>query len=378
MEAGTTLAVSTASGSMDVAGEQTARCHAIATIRARAATEEEAEELAEQVEIRFEPSDGRLQIKADRPRRLSNKSISISYQITVPHETHVECSSASGSLDLADLTGNVNANAASGSVEAERIAGSVRLHTASGSVRAEEVQGGDADLNSASGSVRLLQASEMGGCKLRAASGRVAAEQIDAESISLHTASGSVRLTDARAPSVSLSTSSGSIRAEALDASQVKAESPSGGISVAFAPTAPGEITANVRASSGNVTLALPPDFAGRIDLSAGSGSVHTELPTEWSYPVPASVAEDVRACGGDRTRAVIVKHRVTGCEGDYAVRDGNGRIRAPNAIRSVPAECDVREFREARATGQAGGVARKRDVRKRNVPTAHCVPCMR
>ena len=42
MEAGSTLAVSTASGSIDVAGEQTERCHAIATIRARAATEEEA------------------------------------------------------------------------------------------------------------------------------------------------------------------------------------------------------------------------------------------------------------------------------------------------------------------------------------------------
>ena len=279
MEAGSTLAVSTASGSIDVAGEQTERCHAIATIRARAATEEEAEELAEQVEIRIEPSPGRVQIKADRPRRLRNKSISISYQITVPHETHVECSSASGSLDLADLTGNVNADAASGSVEAERITGSVRLHTASGSVRAEEIRGGDAHLDSASGSVRLLQASEMGRCELHAASGRVTAEQIEAESISLDTASGSVRFTEARADSVRLSTSSGSIRAEGFDTSQINAESTSGNISLAFAPSSPGEIAANVKASSGNVTLALPPDFTGRIELSASSGSVHTDLP---------------------------------------------------------------------------------------------------
>jgi len=279
MEAGSTLAVSTASGSIDVAGEQTERCHAIATIRARAATEEEAEELAEQVEIRIEPSPGKLQIKADRPRWLKNKSISISYEITVPHETHVECSSASGSLDLADLTGNVNADAASGSVEAERITGSVRLHTASGSVRGEEIRGGDAHLDSASGSVRLLQASEMGRCELHAASGTVAAEQVDADSVSLHTASGGVRLNDAHAPSVNLRTSSGSIRTQGLDASRLQAESTSGSISVAFAPSAPGEITADVEASSGNVTLALPPDFAGRIDLSASSGSVRTDLP---------------------------------------------------------------------------------------------------
>jgi len=279
MEAGSTLAVSTASGSIDVTGGQTERCHAIVTIRARAATPEQARELAEQVEIRIEPSPGQLRIKADRPRRLRNKSLSISYEITVPHETHVECSSASGSLDLADLTGNMNADAASGSVEAVRITGSVRLHAASGSVRAEEITAGDADLNSASGSVRLLQASEMGRCRLHAASGRVAAEHIEADSVSLHTASGSVRLTEARAQTVSLSTSSGSIRAESLDASQIKAESTSGSISLAFAPSAPSEITADVKASSGNVTVAAPPDFAGRIDLSAGSGSVHTDLP---------------------------------------------------------------------------------------------------
>lgn len=279
MEAGSTLAVSTASGSIDVTGGQTERCHAIVTIRARAATPEQAQDLAEQVEIRIEPSPGQLRIKADRPRRLRNKSLSISYEITVPHETHVECSSASGSLDLADLTGNMNADAASGSVEAVRITGSVRLHAASGSVRAEEITAGDAHLNSASGSVRLLQASEMGRCELHAASGRVAAEHIQADSVSLHTASGSVRLTDARARTVDLSTSSGGIRAENLHCATVKANSPSGNISVAFAPSAPGEITADIKASSGNVTLAVPPDFAGRIDLSAGSGSVHTDLP---------------------------------------------------------------------------------------------------
>jgi len=278
-EPGSTLAVATASGSIDVAGSQTDRCHAVATIRARAATEEEAQELAEQVVIRMEPSLGRLEIKADRPKRLRNKSLSISYQVAVPHQTHVECSSASGALDLAELEGNVSADAASGSVEAVQIVGSVRLHSSSGSVRAEDVASGDADLSTSSGSARLLRASEMGQCKLHTASGSVTAEDVEADSVSLHTASGGVRLTNARARTVSLSTSSGGIRAENLHGTQVEANSPSGNISVAFSPSAPGEITADLKASSGNITLVAPPDFAGRIELSASSGSVHTDLP---------------------------------------------------------------------------------------------------
>lgn len=279
LEPGSTLAVSTASGSIDVAGRQTDQCHAIATIRARAATEEEARELAEQVTIRFESTPEGLEIKADRPERLRNKSVSISYEVTVPHQTNIRCSSASGSLDLRDLTGDVKAHAASGSVKAARITGSVNLDSASGSIRAEAISSGDAHLNSASGSVRLSQGSNLDTCNIGAASGSVTAEDVDADSITMHAASGSIRLADANAGTVDLDTGSGSIRAENLNCSSLKAKSPSGGISIAFAAAASKDLQADIHASSGSVRLNMPPDFAGQVDLSAGSGSVHIDLP---------------------------------------------------------------------------------------------------
>jgi len=69
LEAGSTLGVSTASGSIDVAGQEAGAAHVVATIRAHAASEEEAQELAEQVTVRFEEHGSKVEVKADRPRR---------------------------------------------------------------------------------------------------------------------------------------------------------------------------------------------------------------------------------------------------------------------------------------------------------------------
>lgn len=279
MQPGTTLAVSTASGSIDVAGQETDHAQVVATIVARAGSEEEAQELAEAVEIGFEETAERLEIKADRPQTDGNRSISISYEITLPRQSHVECNSASGSIGVTDLNGNVKAHAASGSVKAARVEGSVRLDSSSGSVRCEQVEGGDVRLASASGSVRLLKASNAGVCDLHSSSGSARASDVQADSIKVGSASGSVTLADAQAEAIDLHASSGPVKAESITCSRLTAESVSGSVSVVFSPSAPSDLVAEVGATSGSVTVVVPPGFAGQVDLSASSGSVNVDLP---------------------------------------------------------------------------------------------------
>jgi DUF4097 and DUF4098 domain-containing protein YvlB len=279
LQAGATLAVGTASGSIHITGQEVDRAHVVATISARAATEEQAQELAEQVSIRFEKSPGKLQIKADRPPQRKKQSISISYQIIAPRQSHIQCNSASGSLNVTDLTGNLDAHAASGSVEATQITGSVNLRAASGSVRCEDVQDGDVYLGSASGRVKLSEAAQIGVCDMHAASGSVVARTVQADSIKMRSASGSVTLTGARAQSIDLHSASGRTTAEQIDGARLKAESVSGGVSVTFVPSAPEDLIAELNSGSGSVDVTVPPSFAGRVDLSVGSGSIHTDLP---------------------------------------------------------------------------------------------------
>lgn len=261
LAAGSALTVATASGSIAVTGQPVETCRFVATIEVRAPSEEEAAELAEEVELRFVESDSGLAIRADRPPTQRRQSISISYEIVVPHQTSVDCSSASGSVSAADLQGDV------------------RAHTASGSVRAERVSGGDVHLDSASGQVRLADASGVGTCRMHAASGSVRAQRLEAQSVSLDSASGSVSATDARAGSISLHTSSGSVKASAVDCARLRAESGSGSVTVAFAASAPQDLDAVLRAGSGSVRATMPKGFAGQVDLSASSGSVQTDLP---------------------------------------------------------------------------------------------------
>lgn len=279
MQPGSTFAVSTDSGSIYVAGEETGRAQVVATIEARAASEEEAQELAEQVEIRFEQTTQRVAVVAHKPNVGFDRSISISYRVVVPRQTHVECGSASGSVEAIDLTGNVNAHSASGSANAARIRGSVHLRSASGSVHGEGVTGGEADLESASGSASLSDASQVGTCRVDSASGPATAERVEADSLRVHSSSGRAAASDARAKTIALSAGSGNVTAENVDCQRLTAEDGSGRISVTFSPSAPRDLVAEIRNGSGGVNVVLPPGFAGRVDLSATSGSVRTDLP---------------------------------------------------------------------------------------------------
>lgn len=260
MRSGTTLVVSTASGSIEAIGQETDQAAVTAKICVRAATEQEAQELAEQVEIRFLEAGEWLEIRADEPSLLSRRSISISYNILMPRQAGIECESASGSLKVQDLTGNVRASTASGSVEAARIQGAVHLHSASGSVHGDNFSGGDVELDTGSGGVRLSDASQVGTCWARSGSGPVRVEHVQAHRIHMDSGSGGVTGKD-------------------INCSRLNAGSGSGNVSAVFAPSAPDNVVADFGSGSGNVHVILPPGFAGRVDLSVDSGSVHIDRP---------------------------------------------------------------------------------------------------
>ncbi|MEN6578740.1 MAG: DUF4097 family beta strand repeat-containing protein [Phycisphaerales bacterium] len=261
MADGSTLSVATASGSIGIEGQAVSEARVVATIRGQAPTEEEARELAEATEIRFEPAGDRLTIKADTPRTGGSRSVSISYDIVVPQQTSIECGSASGS------------------VEATNLQGSVKATTASGSVTCEAIRGGSVHMSTASGSVRLSDASDLGSCELRSSSGRARAEQVQADRIQISSASGSVELRDARAREIDMRGSSGSVDGSKIDCSRLSAESASGRATVEFSPSAPADVTASVSSVSGSVTVVAPSGFAGRVEMSTTSGSVDCDLP---------------------------------------------------------------------------------------------------
>ncbi|MFC1762864.1 DUF4097 domain-containing protein [Planctomycetota bacterium] len=240
---GSSLNATTPSGSITIRGTESQVCHVSATIRTRAGSEAAAQELADQVTVQLTPKPNGLILGVDRPKNLYRKSVSVSYQITVPRQTHITCDSSSGSITLEHLIGNITAE------------------TSSGSVRARDLAGGDVDCHTSSGSVSLVHGSNLGTCELATSSGSVKAEQV------------------AAAQSVHLSTSSGSVKGIQITSPRVSAHTSSGGVTVDLTPATPADVDVKATSSSGSVAVTLPPSFAGSIEMGTHSGSVQCDHP---------------------------------------------------------------------------------------------------
>ncbi|MHC4753024.1 MAG: DUF4097 family beta strand repeat-containing protein, partial [Planctomycetota bacterium] len=247
LAAGSTIVAKTSFGSVTITGAEVTDCNVVAMICGKAPTEQEAQELAEQVKIELETVGNTLTVKAEKPPKKRNRSISISYNITIPKQTNVNCTSSYGKIKLIDINGNVTGKSSSGSITAENIQGTadldtsygpvncrnitgdyVKIKSSSGSITAENIKGsaelntsygsitckdmsdGDIRLKTSSGTIKLLNAS-FGSCDAHTSYGSVTADELKGDSIKLHSDSGSIKVTEALADTTNISTSYGRI-----------------------------------------------------------------------------------------------------------------------------------------------------------------------
>jgi DUF4097 and DUF4098 domain-containing protein YvlB len=315
LDSGSTVIAQTSSGSITITGADVTDCSVVAEIRVRALTEEEAQETAEQVEIILEQVGNTLTVKAKKPPKKLKRSISISYDITVPKQTNVECASSygpvklsnilgsakgkssSGSISAEDIQGsahldtsygsvtcmnitgdNIKVKSSSGAITAENIRGSTDLDTSYGSITCEDVSGGDLKLRTSSGKIKLTKAS-CGDFDVHTSYGSIRADELTGKVLKLHSGSGGIDVTQASADSADISTSYGRITCRQLTTADLTAKSGSGNISIVCSESTSPEINANVVTSYGSVDFETPPDFAGSVEMATSYGSISTDLP---------------------------------------------------------------------------------------------------
>jgi DUF4097 and DUF4098 domain-containing protein YvlB len=311
----TNLSVHTRSGRIAITGSDANDFDLTAEIVARAATEEEAAELAEQVEIVCRPDGDTLEIDAHYENPGPNRSISVSYMLVVPRRMNVKGTSSYGSLTFSDLDGSLAGKTSSGSVDARRIKGPVDLESSYGSVSCADANGpgivlrtssggilamnisgslravssygsvtcqgfsnGDLSLKTSSGGVAISDAA-FATCEAESSYGAVRAEHAAGKAMKLHSGSGSISADGCKADQMNLSTSYGSVNVRNAATANLSARSSSGAINCELSPDSPPSLTADVTSSYGSVAVATPPGFAGQVDLSTSYGSIHTTLP---------------------------------------------------------------------------------------------------
>jgi len=314
LAAGSMLVAETTAGSITVAGADVTDCNVVATISARAPTEEDAQQIAEQVKVKLESVGQTLTVRAEKPHLKSNRSVSVSFKITVPKQTSAECTSSYGSIELSNLDGSAKGKTSSGSIKAqniqgpvqldtsygsltcrnvagesiklksssgsltaENVKGSVLLETSYGSVTCKDISGGDIKLKSSSGKITLSKAS-FGDCSAHTSYGSIVTDELKGDSIGLHSDSGSINVATASAGTIGVSTSYGRINCQQITTSDLTAKSGSGNIDIACSQSTPPEITAEVATSYGSIDFAAPPNFSGQVDLKTNYGSIRTDL----------------------------------------------------------------------------------------------------
>jgi len=315
LSAGSTVVAETSFGSVTVTGADVTDCNVVAVITGRAPTEAEAQELAEQVTIELERVGDRLTVKAQKPQKKRNTSIGISYTITVPRQTNVECASSYGKIQLSDIKGSVSGRTSSGKIGAENIEGAVDLDTSYGSVTCKNVAGGtikvksssgsidvqhvkgsvqldtsygeisckdisdgDIKLKTSSGKIKLTEAS-FADCDAHTSYGSISSADLKGKSAKLHSGSGSIDVTNAAADALDISTSYGRITGRGITTAELAAKSGSGNIDIDCSESTPGEISADLITSYGSVDFQSPRNFTGKVDMSTSYGSIRTDLP---------------------------------------------------------------------------------------------------
>jgi len=95
--------------------------------------------------VEFIPKNGNLQIIGERTNSNSNwgwkKQLRISFNITVPSKYNIQLNTSGGSVNITDLTGNIDAYTSGGSIGLGNIVGNVQAKTSGGTIKVGNVAG---------------------------------------------------------------------------------------------------------------------------------------------------------------------------------------------------------------------------------------------
>lgn len=190
-------------------------------------------------------------------------------EVRVPRGARVWVKSATGSIEVSDLTGEVDLSTVGGGI---KVVGTLRLVTA-------ESMEGDVEVNGASPLVRV----KTGGGKilLRQAGGDVIAS----------TVSGPIIATEAQMASARLETVSGP---------------------VSYSGTIDRRGTLNIQTHSGDIELLLPTSIGAEFDLASTGGLASVALPAKSGKPLKGRTLFFTNAGGGAQIVARSFKGQIS------------------------------------------------------------------
>ena len=262
-------------GAIDVQTAEGDQVKIVVTKAAKPLSRSAAKEALADFDVAFTNEDTGVRIEGtfkqgrEHWRKVLNR-LEIRFQVTVPKDYNVDLDTASGSISVADLNGDVRARTSGGSLRFGNITGTVWGRTSGGSIKLTscdspvdlKTSGGSIEVGDVAGDVQAqtsgrgirfgdIQGSVWG----KTSGGGIKVEKCSGD-VDVHTSGGSIKL-GSTIGTVNARTSGGSI--QALLTAQLHDE-------------------CSLRTSGGNITVILIPDIAIDVDATTSGGSVSTDF----------------------------------------------------------------------------------------------------
>jgi hypothetical protein len=244
LASGGILKANTSFGHIKTIGAKVQTCEVQAHIQVQASTQEKADALLEQVFVVLESTDEGLSLRVDKPRLGHNESVGVSYDIVVPHQTTLDCTTSFGKIRAEQIEGDVKAKTSFGPIQCDAVTGALDLKTSHGKIDMKDVL-----------TPRILADTSFG-------------------SVYLH-----CRDSDASPARITLKTSHGSITAKNLQVPVLNTRTSFGSVSAVYAADGPEDLDVTLSSSHGSLSLTPPETFKGRVELSTSHGSIHVDKP---------------------------------------------------------------------------------------------------
>lgn len=148
----------THNGSMTVNGAATNMCDVTAMITARADTEENAKKLADKVQVWLDTSGEKIAARIEKPALSGWQHVGVAFDVKITNHINLELVTHNGAVEIADITGEVEATTHNGAVVTRDVTGNHSLTTHNGRISCQQISG-DIELETHNGSVDVVYAS---------------------------------------------------------------------------------------------------------------------------------------------------------------------------------------------------------------------------
>jgi hypothetical protein len=139
LEPNSTVVIETKCGHITVTGADVTDCNITAKIYVQAPIVQEARRIAKQVKVQFIPVNKTLNVKVKKPHLVKGRSVEVCFDITVPKQTHLNCSTSFGSIKIVNIFGDVKGKTSLAPIECKDVKGMVHLNTSHGSILCQNV-----------------------------------------------------------------------------------------------------------------------------------------------------------------------------------------------------------------------------------------------